>query len=117
MPLNPLVASSSVRKASPVLLPRLDQNIATLDEYALQHVARMEGDESSASEQAPEPLLPNYGMGRVRQYRLDLVMMLVWNSKERILEEFIKIGEEAGLAFVKLWNTSDLGLLEFRLAL
>jgi len=67
--------------------------------------------------QAPEPLLPNYGLGRIRQYRLDLVMMLVCNSKERTLEEFIKVGEEAGLSFVKYWNTrSDLGLLEFRLA-
>jgi len=56
-------------------------------------------------------------VGRIRQYRLDLVMMLVFNSKERTLEEFIKIGEEAGLSFVKLWNTSDLGLLEFRLEL
>ena len=72
--------------------------------------------DGSTFEQAPEPLLPNYGVGRIRQYRLDLVMMLMWNSKERTLEEFIKIGEEAGLSFVKLWNTGDLGLLEFRLA-
>ena len=43
-------------------------------------------------------------------------MMLVFNSKERTLEEFIKMGVEAGLSFVKIWNTSDLGLLEFQLA-
>ena len=55
-------------------------------------------------------------MGRIRQYNLDLAMMLMLNGKERTLDEFIKIGEEAGLSFVKLWNTSDLGLLEFRLA-
>ena len=45
------------------------------------------------------------------------MMMLMHNGKERTLEEFIKIGEEAGLCFVKLWNMSDLDLLEFRLAL
>jgi len=44
-------------------------------------------------------------------------MMLMLNSKERTLEEIIKIGEEAGLSFVRLWNTSESGLLEFRLAI
>ena len=115
MPSNPLVASSSVREASPTILP-LDQYPVTQDNYALQHASRIEGDES-AFEQAPEPLLPNYGMGRIHRYRLDLVMMLLHNGKERTLEEFIKIGVEAGLSFVKLWDTSDMGLLEFRLAL
>ena len=43
--------------------------------------------------------------------------MLLLNGKERTLEEFIKIGEAAGLSYVKLWNASGLGLLEFRLAL
>ena len=46
-----------------------------------------------------------------------MTLMLMWNSKERTLEEFVKIGEEAGLSFVKLWNAGDMGLLEFRLAL
>ena len=114
MRLNPLVVSSSVRKASPPIIVPLDQYLATLDECVLQHAAR-EGD--SAFEQAPDPLLPNYGMGRIHQYELDLTLMLMLNSKLRTLEEFIKIGEEAGLCFVKLWNAGDLSLLEFRLAL
>jgi hypothetical protein len=42
--------------------------------------------------QAPEPLLPNYGFGRVRQYNLDLDMMCMLNSKERTLEEFAQLG-------------------------
>jgi hypothetical protein len=92
----------------------LDQYLVTQDEYMLQHAARG-GD--SAFEQAPEPFLPNYRLEHIRPYSVDLTLMLVWNSKERTLEEFIKIGEEAGLCFVKLWNMSDLGLLEFRLAL
>ena len=92
----------------------LDEYLITQDEHFLQHVARGEGD--SDLEQAPEPLLSNYGVGRILRYKLDLTMMLMHNGKERTLEEFIKIGEEAGLAFVKLWNTGDMGLLEFRLA-
>ena len=43
-------------------------------------------------------------------------MMVTSNGKERTLEEFIKLGVEAGLSFVKFWNTSGMGLLEFRLA-
>jgi hypothetical protein len=97
------------------MLP-LDQYLVAQDEYVLQYAARGQGGDS-AFEQAPEPLLPNYGLGRIRQYSLDLTLMLLLNSKERTLEEFIKIGEEAGLSFVKVWNMSDLGLLEFRLVL
>jgi len=68
------------------------------------------------SKQAPEPLLPNYGVGKVRQYNLDLDMMVMLNSQERYLEEFIKLGEEAGLRFEKLWDVGEMGVIEFRLA-
>ena len=89
---------------------------ALLDEFVLQHADRKaEGD--SAFQQAPEPLLPNYGVGSIRQYNLDLDMMVMLNSKERTLEEFTAIGEKAGLKFVKLWGgCGDMGLVEFRLA-
>jgi hypothetical protein len=63
--------------------------------------------------QAPEPLLPNYGEGRIRQYIMDVNMMVVFNSKERTLEDFIKLGQLAGLEFVKLWETGEMGLVEF----
>ena len=87
----------------------------SLDEFVLQHAdRRAEGD--SAFEQAPEPLLPNYGVGSIRQYNLDLNMMVVLNGKERTLEEFVELGERAGFRFVKLWGgCGDLGLVEFRL--
>jgi len=45
-------------------------------------------------------------------------MMTLLNSKEHTLEEFVEIGEEAGLSFVKLWDLWDLGelsVVEFRL--
>ena len=56
-------------------------------------------------------------MGRIRQYRLDMAMMLLFNSKERTLEESIEMGAKAGLSFVKLWYVGDTSLLEFCLAL
>ncbi|XP_006460606.1 hypothetical protein AGABI2DRAFT_117546 [Agaricus bisporus var. bisporus H97] len=63
--------------------------------------------------QAPEPLLPNYGEARIRQYTMDINMITLLNSKERTLEDFIALGESAGLQFVKLWETGEMGLVEF----
>lgn len=41
--------------------------------------------------QAPQPLLPNYGMGNIYQYNMDLNMMSLLNAKERTLQEFVDI--------------------------
>ncbi|RDB18706.1 3-O-methyltransferase 2 [Hypsizygus marmoreus] len=86
-----------------------------IQEYVLQRANRVAENES-AFIQAPEPLLPNYGVGRIRQYNLDLDMMVMLNGKERTLEEFLKLGEESGLSFVKLWEVGELGVVEFRLS-
>jgi hypothetical protein len=84
-----------------------------LDEYVLQHASRVAAQDTAFT-QAPEPLLPNYGIGRIREYALDMAMMNLVNSKERTLEEFVELGEKAGLKFVKLWTTSEMSLVEFR---
>lgn len=63
--------------------------------------------------QAPEPLLPNYGEARIRQYTVDINMMTVLNAKERTLEDFIVLGESSGLLFVKLWEAGELAVVEF----
>ena len=84
------------------------------DEYILQPANRVP-EEKAPVKQAPEPLLPNYGVGRIRQYNLDMEVMIVLNSQERRLSEFIKLGEAAGLEFVKLWDLGETGLVEFRL--
>ncbi|RDB19776.1 3-O-methyltransferase 2 [Hypsizygus marmoreus] len=86
-----------------------------IHEHVLQHADRV-AEIKSAFAQAPEPLLPNYGVGRIRQYSIDLDMMVMLNSKERTLEEFTKLGGEAGLKFVKLWDVGELGVVEFCLA-
>lgn len=41
---------------------------------------------------APEPLLANYGIGRIRLYEQDMNMMALFNSQERTLQEFIDMG-------------------------
>jgi len=87
-----------------------------VQEFVLQHADRV-ADNSSAFKQAPKPMLPNYGVGKIRQYNLDIDMMVMLNSQERRLEEFVQLGEEAGLRFEKLWdNIGEMGVVEFRLA-
>lgn len=93
---------------SPILL------LIFTEEYILQHVNRLPADQS-IFQQAPEPLLPNFGAGRIRQYNLDLDMMTALNSQERRLPEFIKLGEAAGLKFVKLWDFGETALAEYQL--
>ncbi|KAJ3488127.1 hypothetical protein NLJ89_g11646 [Agrocybe chaxingu] len=85
------------------------------DEYILQSANRVP-DAESTFKQAPEPLLPNYGYGRIRQYNIDIDMMTMLNSEERQLPEFVKLGEAAGLRFEKLWDFGETGVAEFRLS-
>jgi hypothetical protein len=85
-----------------------------LDDYVVE-LDLFPAEDGSTSNRAPEPLLPNYGVGGVEPYNLDISMMVVLNSKERTLREFIKLGEEAGLQFVKFWPLSDRALVEYRL--
>ncbi|KAF4564063.1 hypothetical protein EYR36_003314 [Pleurotus pulmonarius] len=61
---------------------------------------------------APEPLLPNYGAANKRLYQQDLNMMFQFNSKERTLDEFIKLGEASGFRFEKLWDGGEAGIVE-----
>ena len=84
------------------------------DEYILQGANRVP-EEKAPVKQAPEPLLPNYGVGRIRQYNLDIEVMTILNSRERRLPEFIKLGEVAGLEFVKLWDLGETDLVEYML--
>jgi hypothetical protein len=73
-------------------------------------------EEEAGFTQAPEPLLPNYGEGRIRQYSLDISSMSLLNAAERTLNDLIKLGELAALKFVKLWEMGDTGVAEFELS-
>ena len=84
------------------------------DEYILQYANRVPEGQANFN-QAPEPLLANYGAGRIRQYNLDIVMMTMFNSEQRQLDAFVKLGDGAGLKFERLWDFGEMGLVEYRL--
>ncbi|KAJ7284873.1 S-adenosyl-L-methionine-dependent methyltransferase [Mycena rebaudengoi] len=83
-----------------------------IHELVLQHIAKDSGSEGKF-EMAPEPLLPNFGTGRVRLYAQDINMMVLVNSQERTLPQFIEMGLRSGFEFVKLWELGEAGLMEF----
>ncbi|KAJ7634571.1 S-adenosyl-L-methionine-dependent methyltransferase [Roridomyces roridus] len=85
-----------------------------INESVMQYAAPQDGDSGDHEKVAPEPLLPNYGMGRVRPYAQDLNMMVLFDAQERTLTEFIEMGETSGFEFVKLWELGETGLLEFK---
>jgi len=84
------------------------------DEYIIQPANRV-AEEKAPVKQAPEPLLPNYGAGRIRQYNGDIHMMAMLNSAERRLPQFIGLGDASGLEFVKLWDLGEMSLVEYKL--
>ncbi|KAF8876830.1 S-adenosyl-L-methionine-dependent methyltransferase [Infundibulicybe gibba] len=86
-----------------------------IHEFVLHHPVR-DRTKPSMFEQAPEPLLSNYGVGSVRRYQLDINMMNLLNSKERTLQEFIDIGKRAGFDFIRLWDSGEADVIEFRVA-
>ncbi|KAJ7482294.1 S-adenosyl-L-methionine-dependent methyltransferase [Mycena galericulata] len=83
-----------------------------IHEFVLQHAA-VDSDTDGKYEKAPAPLLPNFGVGRVRPYAQDINMMVVLNSQERTLPQFIAMGALSGFEFVKLWDLGEVGLMEF----
>lgn len=85
------------------------------DEFIIQGAYRVP-DDRSEYKQAPVPLLPNFGGGRIRQYNLDVVMMEFFNGEERTLDKHTQLAEAAGLKFVKFWDLGDLGVVELALA-
>ena len=82
------------------------------DECILQYANRVPEGQSNFN-QAPEPLLPKYGAGRIRQYNLDIIMMAILNSEQRQLDHFVRLGEAAGLKYERLWDLGEMGLVEY----
>jgi len=87
-----------------------------IQERILPGLHRHDLPDSPDSIIAPEPLLVNFGAGNIRPYYNDLSMMLMFNGRERSLDEFKALGNEAGLKFVKLWDMAETGILEFKIA-
>ncbi|KAJ4479217.1 S-adenosyl-L-methionine-dependent methyltransferase [Lentinula aciculospora] len=70
-------------------------------------------DKSVQVDVAPEPLLPNYGVGCIRTYGLDMALMHLLNAQARTLPEYIELGEKSGLRFEKLYEAGETDLVEF----
>ncbi|KAF8645727.1 hypothetical protein AX16_007595 [Volvariella volvacea WC 439] len=86
-----------------------------IHDYVLQHVNRK--DEGYVGpEIAPEPLLPNFGHGNIRVYNQDLVMLLIYNSRERTFEDSVALSAPVGLKLEKVWDLGETSVLEYRLA-
>ncbi|KAF9449478.1 S-adenosyl-L-methionine-dependent methyltransferase [Macrolepiota fuliginosa MF-IS2] len=81
-------------------------------EYIIQNTNRVPVNESEF-QQAPLPLLPNFGAGRIRQYYLDLAVMALTNSGERRLDDYIRLATAAGLKLVDVWDLGEMGVMEF----
>lgn len=65
---------------------------------------------------APEPMLPNFGVGNIRMYQQDVTMFIMHNAKERTLPEFLELSDAAGLKLEKIWDLSEACVLEYTAA-
>lgn len=90
-------------------------NIVLVDEYLLRPATPISTSVNSL-DNAPIPLLSNTGAGRSRLYGLDIIIMGLCNSKERFLDEYIGIAEQAGLRLKGVWGAGDANTLEFVIA-
>lgn len=89
--------------------------------YIIQHAlspsfSRNDGGKSAneEEEEAPYPLLLNYGAGNARMYNMDMCMLLSTNGKERTLENIVEIAKDADLELVRIWKAGETSLIEFR---
>ena len=83
-------------------------------DYIVQHACRTTEleDPSSQQHQAPAPLLPNYGVARIRQYAIDMAVMALFNGTERVLKDVVKLANAADLQLVKVWELGELAIIE-----
>ena len=57
-------------------------------------------------------LLPNFGAGWVQTHYLDMAMLTLFNTEERILEDYVKLVEVSGFNLIKVWDLGKTSLLE-----
>ncbi|TCD67183.1 hypothetical protein EIP91_000409 [Steccherinum ochraceum] len=67
-------------------------------------------------DEAPAPLLSNFGASRYREYAGDLNMMILLDSKERSVKQMQALWSQAGLAFERLYPAGDASIIELKLA-
>ncbi|KAG9312055.1 O-methyltransferase-domain-containing protein [Chiua virens] len=90
-----------------------------IHDYVLLELSRKQAEAEAASlgtVVAPEPMLPNFGVGNVRMYQQDLTMMFLHNAKERTLKNSLELSTAAGLKLEKVWDLAEACVLEFSAA-
>ncbi|KXN81593.1 Sterigmatocystin 8-O-methyltransferase [Leucoagaricus sp. SymC.cos] len=83
-----------------------------IHEYVMKPLYR-KTIQSADDEVIYEPLLPNFGAGQVRLYNQDLTMMLLYNARERTIEETNSLCLEAKLKLEKVWDLGETSVLEY----
>ncbi|KAJ3570740.1 hypothetical protein NP233_g4206 [Leucocoprinus birnbaumii] len=89
-------------------------NKILINEFIVVNTCRAPGNEAEVP-QAPPPLLPNFGVGRIRLNYLDIAMLTQFNSEERTLDDYVKLSASAGLRLLKVWDLGESILLELAL--
>ncbi|KIM56112.1 hypothetical protein SCLCIDRAFT_29899 [Scleroderma citrinum Foug A] len=65
---------------------------------------------------APEPMLPGFGAGNMLMYQQDMLMLMAFNGKERLLDDWIALATAVGLRLEKAYDLGDTSVLDFRVA-
>ncbi|KAI9568006.1 O-methyltransferase-domain-containing protein [Boletus coccyginus] len=90
-----------------------------IHDYVLRGLSRQQAETESAfpgTAVAPEPLLPNFGVGNIRMYQQDVSMLVIQNAKERTLQNVLELSTPAGLKLEKVWDLVETCVLEFSAA-
>ncbi|KAJ4469875.1 S-adenosyl-L-methionine-dependent methyltransferase [Lentinula aciculospora] len=86
-----------------------------IHDYVMQPLNRVPGSEAKKTglEIAPPPLLPSFGAGQIRLHEQDILMLNIYNARERTIDEVVELGREAGLKLEKVWDLAETSVLEF----
>ncbi|KAJ7046122.1 S-adenosyl-L-methionine-dependent methyltransferase [Mycena alexandri] len=107
-------ATLILKNAAAVMAPH---SRIIIQDYVLQNPSPKRGlSEGQGVDLAPEPMMPNFGAGNIKHYAQDITMLIMYNGKERTLDEVVELGSQAGLKLDKVWDLADTSLIEFVLA-
>jgi 2-polyprenyl-3-methyl-5-hydroxy-6-metoxy-1,4-benzoquinol methylase len=86
-----------------------------VDDYVMQPLNRTHDSQAKNTglEIAPAPLLPTFGSGLIRLHSQDVLMLNIYNAKERTISEVTDLAREADLTLEKIWDLGETSVLEF----
>lgn len=87
-----------------------------LDDCVLFHTVEEPGLGTAEFSKAPEPMLSNFGVGNHTAYHQDMTMWLLFNAKERTLNELKIIGANASLVVTRVDDLVGMMVIEFKIA-